>query len=261
MRARCGRCGSGCWSSRVAAAWCVHASSCGSSAVPPQSTAPVLRKLCICRPALSSHRRLHHSPPKPSACSRPFAEPLNSKAASPRRRRLRHQHPLPALHETHCSHAPHIAPTMRRHPRPRMLLLLVEQALPATAVAREPQAAHCSAWCCRRRCCTACSPCLWPSETRAFCRRRRQGRESSSGERRRGEKGRGCGDAQQQVLMASGWWRVQLSELYNIDGACAPSTTCPPLRLALERCCLRDDGGGGGVVGLLWRAHMLLQYL
>ena len=140
------------------------------------------------RPTLSSHRRLHHSPPKPSPSSRPFSEAFNSKAASPRRRRLRHQHPLPALHDTHCSHAPHIAPGMRRHPRPRMLLLLVEQALPATAVAREPQAAHCSAWCCRRRCCTACSPCLWPSETRAFCRRRRQGRESSGwGKKKRGE--------------------------------------------------------------------------
>ena len=154
----------------------------------PQSTAPVLRKLCIRRPMLSPHRRLHHSPPKPSASSRPFFEAFNSEAAFPRRRRLRHQHPLPALHESHCSHAPHIAPGMRRHPRPRMLLLLVEQALPATAVAREPQAAHCSAWCCRRRCCTACSPCLWPSETRAFCRRRRQGRESSGwGKEKRGE--------------------------------------------------------------------------
>jgi hypothetical protein len=42
-----------------------------------------------------------------------------------------------------------------------------------------------------------------------------KGGRAAGGERRRGEKGRGCGDAQQQVLMASGCWRVQLSEFYK----------------------------------------------
>ena len=42
-----------------------------------------------------------------------------------------------------------------------------------------------------------------------------KGGRAAGGERRRGEKGRGCGDAQQQVLMASRWWRVQLSEFYK----------------------------------------------
>jgi len=104
---------------------------------PPKSFkhCPVLRKLCIRRPTLSSHCRLHQSPPISSASFRPLCEALSSKAASPRRRRLCHLYPLPALHQRQCSHAPHIAAAMRRHPTPRMLLLLVEQALPATAVA------------------------------------------------------------------------------------------------------------------------------
>ncbi len=47
---------------------------------------------------------------------------------------------------------------------------------------------HVPASCCRRRCFTACGICLWPSETRAFCRRRREGRESSGwGKKKRGE--------------------------------------------------------------------------
>ena len=190
---------------------------------------PPPSKLCIRRPTLSSHRRLHHSPPKPSASSRPFSEAFNSKAASPRRRRLRHQHPLPALHDTHCSHAPHIATGMRRHPGRACCCCLSSKRCPPL-LWRVNLKLHTAA---RGAAGGAAAPHAAPAfglqKLARFAGEGAKGGRAAGGERRRGEKGRGCGDAQQQVLMASGWWRVQLSEVYKRCRSMCALHISPPL--------------------------------
>ncbi len=149
----------------------------------------------------------------------------------------------PALHETHCSHAHTLRLSCggtqgraccccllsKRCPPLlwRVNLKLHTAAGGAAGGAAAPHAA----------------PAFGLQKLARFAGEGAKGGRAAGGERRRGEKGRGCGDAQQQVLMASGWWRVQLSEFYKHGRSmCALHNNPPP---PFGACAM----GGGGVGG------------
>ena len=218
VAARCGRCGSACCSSRFAAAWCVHASSCGSSAVPPPPAQHCRRiAACITRP------RNHHHPPALFLRLSTLKLLLPAVAAS-------------------------------------AINILCPHCMTHTAVTRHTLRLACGGTQGRACCCCLsskrCPPLLWrvnlklhtaargaaggaaaPHAAPAFGLQKlarfagegAKGGRAAGGERRRGEKGRGCGDAQQQVLMASGWWRVQFDQVYKRCRSMRALHISPPL--------------------------------